>query len=329
LTAFGAFDTAIVSALKKNPQGLRYNDLYRKSGEEYKDVQFKAVTWSSASSERQGGNGINVRTFDKHLKGLVADGILERVEEKRFRVFYKLLIPEDSFPKRYVKSIRNEFTPLFEKFFNSVGELFKSPELGKKSWKKYKERGGTRLRTKKEGDEFLVKVLIDFTTHWTRDSLVQAIKLCKENPAWSRYIIDEAAEISRNLCNKVVETLGKSEEAQKRVRAILDKLENEQRTRDKADDEFIVRRIDEMEREINRIEKREREIVVLSLKDSSMEPRWLDGHVEFFSQGKPISEIGTKHQKRKARVVREMLNLAELADQHTVKQLRKDLGYES
>ena len=62
---------AILMVLVRHRKGIRYNDLHRESGREF-------------------GKRIWIKTFDKHLKLLVNSGIVERNEETRYKVFYKL-----------------------------------------------------------------------------------------------------------------------------------------------------------------------------------------------------------------------------------------------
>jgi DNA-binding HxlR family transcriptional regulator len=214
------FDVAIVRALRKNPQGLRYCDLLKRSGEEYKTLHFGLRRRKDTENELKDGNGINVKTFDKHLKGLVADGVLERVEEKRTRVFYKLMIPEDSFPKQYIVAARYWRIPLL---VASAKRTYKNRELS----------------------EFEVEDLIeDKTTSLVRDSLVEAIRLYSKNPAWARYLIDESIELTRSMLNEIVMTLGNDKKARRNVEQASLRLE---RKRSKRYDAQIrkLRRMDE------------------------------------------------------------------------------------
>src|SRR3989337_3019817 len=97
-------EVAIVRTLRKNPQGLRYNELHRRSGEEYGRI----------SGDQK---GINIKTFDKHLKGLVSEHALERIEEKRSRVWYKLAIPARL--KVFAETSRNHTESVVKKYKES------------------------------------------------------------------------------------------------------------------------------------------------------------------------------------------------------------------
>lgn len=183
----GQFDLAIVKALRKNPQGLRYSELLRKSGEEYR---------------RTSGDdkGINVKTFDKHLKRLVSERALERIEEKRFKVFYRLMIPEESVPKIFVERYRDWYVPM-------ILDLAKS-------W------------TKVEYSEAYVEIIVDLLAiKLVRRSLSEAIRLYQTNPVWARYLIDESIESTRKLFNEIAAILGAGEGARGNIQQILNKLE--------------------------------------------------------------------------------------------------------
>ncbi len=205
-TAFNEFDLAIVNALKNNPDGLRYSDLLRRSGREYNTLHFGLRKRMDIENPSKDEKGINVKTFDKHLKELVADGVLERIEERRARVFYKLMIPEDSFPKQYIKEARNWLLPAF------VGHA-------------------RRMHETREFNEPLVESLIeDFSTHLIRDSLVEAIKLYSKNPVWARYLIDESTELTRRLLNEftieVASIMGYDKENYGKMIQVLHELQN-------------------------------------------------------------------------------------------------------
>jgi hypothetical protein len=197
-SSFGKFDQAIVNALQKNPQGLRYSELCRRSGNEYRALQLALRRRINGEHNAEEGNRINVKTFDKHLKGLVAEGILERIEERRSRVLYKIRIAEDSFPKRYVADARKWIVPSIVSLAKNVGTQF---------------------------SETLFEDLInDYATHLIKDSLMEAIKLYPENPAWARYLVDESTELTRNMLNEIVIAFGKEDDKSEKVALALQKV---------------------------------------------------------------------------------------------------------
>lgn len=89
----GAVDDAIVKVLRRFTNGLRYNKLHRESGKEL-------------------GRSIWIKTFNNHLKKLCQDRIIERNEESRFKVIYKLSMP---FGAKEFKSQINELIENFKK----------------------------------------------------------------------------------------------------------------------------------------------------------------------------------------------------------------------
>jgi rubrerythrin len=179
------FDLAIIKTLRKNPQGLRYRELLRKSGEEY--------------GRMNRDKGINEKTFDKHLKWLVSERALERIEEKRYRVFYRLMIPEDSFPKKYVEAYRDQVA----KNLNKLREL---------------EHLDGFDRSAESIAHASIEPLIDGLVLPTKLTLLLAIQANQINPAWARYLVDESMETDRNLFNGIVGAYGKLENSRNLLR---------------------------------------------------------------------------------------------------------------
>jgi len=73
---FDAFERAIIRALRRHPEGIRNTKLHQES-------------------RTEDGKRINVKTYNKHLKALVRELVVERVEEGRAKVVYKLRPTED------------------------------------------------------------------------------------------------------------------------------------------------------------------------------------------------------------------------------------------
>ena len=159
--------------LRKNPQGLRYNELYRRSGEEYGRV----------SGDQK---GINIKTFDKHLKWLVSEQALERIEEKRSRVLYRLAIPASL--KVYAETSRNYTEDVV---------------------KKLKESRARAAHT--QFPESLVGLMMEFIGYSVKSALLMGLELSQENPVLGRYWVDEEMETTRYFFNEVSPILGKQE----------------------------------------------------------------------------------------------------------------------
>jgi Fe2+ or Zn2+ uptake regulation protein len=82
---FDRIEQAIIKALRKHPQGIRNTKLNQES--------------------KVNGKSINVKTFNKHLKRLVNEGVVDRNEEARARVFYKLHPTEMEDKRRKIREI--------------------------------------------------------------------------------------------------------------------------------------------------------------------------------------------------------------------------------
>lgn len=188
------FDLAIMNALKKNPKGLRYSELHRKSELEY---------------ERMGsGKGINVRTFDKHLKWLVSERALERIVEARYRVYYKLTIPTQL--KVYAEASRDYVV----KVLNTLEEC---------------------SAARSQFPESLVEPLMDYIGYCVKGALLTGFQLWTlQNPVCARYWVDEEMETTRYFFNKMATTFGKKENIKDLYRLFerLDKKWHEQCRRD-------------------------------------------------------------------------------------------------
>jgi hypothetical protein len=165
------FDLAIMNALKKNPKGLRYSELHRKSELEY---------------ERMGsGKGINVRTFDKHLKWLVSERALERIVEARYRVYYKLTIPTQL--KVYVEASRAPTMSIVKTLEKCAAERSQFPEP-------------------------LVGLLMDWIGYSVKDALLMGFQLWTlKNPVFARYWVDEEMETTRHFFNEIAHIFARAE----------------------------------------------------------------------------------------------------------------------
>jgi len=166
------FDLAIMKALMRNPQGLRYSELHRKSELEY---------------ERMGnGKGINVRTFDKHLKWLVSEHVLERIEETRYKVYYKPTIPAKL--KVYAEASREHTMSIvktLEKCSAERSQQFPEP---------------------------LVEPLMDWIGYSVKGALLMGFALWTlQSPVWARYWVDEEMETTRHFFNKIATIFEKME----------------------------------------------------------------------------------------------------------------------
>src|SRR3989337_2550543 len=82
---FDFFDQVIIKALRKYPQGIRNTKLNQES--------------------KINGKRINVKTFNKHLKRLVNEGVVDRNEEARARVLYRLHPTEMEDKRRKIREI--------------------------------------------------------------------------------------------------------------------------------------------------------------------------------------------------------------------------------
>lgn len=169
------FDLAIMRALRKNPQGLRYSELLRKSSEEYGRMNRE--------------KGINVKTFDKHLKNLVSEGALERIEEKRSRVFYRLMIPEDSFPKRFVEAHRDAVAKLLDNLRDADRDELPKAEAA------------LVLPT--------MEPMVDALVTSIGLTMLSAIEAYEINATWGRYVVDESMELHRREANATAGMFGK------------------------------------------------------------------------------------------------------------------------
>ena len=96
---FGIVDRAIIRALRGHSEGIRYNDLHR-------------------GSKKEDGKNINIKTFDKHLKWLVSEEVVKRIEKGRAEVYYKLRSTERD--ERIRKFREREFENFITKPISSL-----------------------------------------------------------------------------------------------------------------------------------------------------------------------------------------------------------------
>lgn len=192
------FDLAIMKALRRNPQGLRYSELHRKSELEY---------------ERMGsGKGINVKTFDKHLKWLVSERALERIVEARYKVYYKPTIPAQL--KVYAEASRDHTV----KVVNTLEE---------------------RSAARSQFPESLVEPLMDFIGYSVKSALLTGFELWTlENPIWARYWVDEEMETTRYFFNKIAPIFEKKENIKDLYR-LFERLDNKWGEQFKRDFELL------------------------------------------------------------------------------------------
>lgn len=165
------FDLAIMKALRNHPQGLRYIELHRKSELEY---------------EKMGrGKGINVKTFDKHLKWLVSEHALERIAETRYRVYYRLTIPAQL--KVYAEGSRDATT----RIMNTIEEC---------------------MSARSQFPEPAFELLMDWVAYSVVGALLTGFALWTlQNPVCARYWVDEEMETTRHVFNKIATMLEKKE----------------------------------------------------------------------------------------------------------------------
>lgn len=136
---FDPFDLAIIRALRKYPEGIRNIKLNKES--------------------KINGKNLNVKTFNQHLKWLVKSGVVDRNEEGRARVFYKLHpreaekeerkgwsesrvkdlaslyehrkeFDEDQVAEKFFKIIHSTFAPIRRLFYFAIHDLHNPIDFG-------------------------------------------------------------------------------------------------------------------------------------------------------------------------------------------------------
>ncbi len=308
LQIYDTVDTAIVNTLRKNPQGLRYNALHAKSGEEF-------------------GQRIWIKTYNDHLKGLVKAGVIERIEETRFKVTYKLKIPETSQAKMYLSRVRKEIRVLKETLpfllkliidFEKVSAISKKGSLSNDSAKleKFSDAYIEALIA------WVLTQLIDISAEMIEFPLLKAMQFYYQNPAWSRFVIDETAEIFRDISFNLVEAIGEFSQKSVLVTKILEKAASRHKWIKRSRKISRTRAKGIIKKQIEEIGSAVKDIIVRILKQHSVVPRWCKDHVEFFMEGRPIEYI-------EGVPISIFADLLELDGKLATNWLRKELGFKS
>lgn len=162
------YDRAIMDALMKSPQALRFNDLHRRSG-------------------------LNVRTFNKHLNGLVSTGAVEKTVVARNESYYKLMIDPDI--KEGADHNRSVDMDMLE-------NLEKAPA---------KRSQGPGQHTPYFDDMF--ELLIDWIGYSVKNKLLSGFHVWRHfNPVTAGYIVDVEMEKTRDWFNRIAVILDRSKE---------------------------------------------------------------------------------------------------------------------
>jgi hypothetical protein len=145
------------------------------------------------------GKGINVRTFDKHLKWLVSERVLERIEETRYKVYYRPTIPAKL--KVYAEASREHTVSIVNNIEKSSAARPQIPES-------------------------VVELLMDWIGYSVKGALLMGILLwIGDNHVWARYWVDEEMETTRYVFNKMVAIFEKKENI-KNLYQLVDRLDH-------------------------------------------------------------------------------------------------------
>jgi hypothetical protein len=173
---------------------MRYNELHRSSGKED-----ESRIW--------------IKTFDSHLKLLVALKIVEKREESRYKVFYKLAV-SGTIPTNELKERRKFASIQTERSMNAISELYSNQ---KKMTEKYREK-------KLERELRVIIRLMEM-------NLFDAIWKYAENPAYSDFVIDEGAEYFRKTTREISRIVGESKETQSFFLPVINRIYMKQQER--------------------------------------------------------------------------------------------------
>jgi division protein CdvB (Snf7/Vps24/ESCRT-III family) len=191
----GSVDDAIIAVLRIHPEGLRYNELHRESGNKL-------------------GNSIWIKTFNARLKKFCRDGIVARDEHSRFKVFYKLNVPFEA------EKYKSDIDQLISSYKEEQKAVLSIASAAREAVTDFREQ-----RIKKAADEknipspeavesleqtteALIMQVIDNVAENTKFATYKALLFYGENPAWSQFAIDEAARMFRDLTLNLVNELG-------------------------------------------------------------------------------------------------------------------------
>lgn len=156
---------------------MRYNKLHKSAGIE-------------------DGGRIWIKTFDSHLKLLVGLKMVEKHEESRYKVFYKLAV-SGSVPAKALEEREWWHSFQLEHCTENFSKLYSNhEEVSEKDKEKRLERD---LRS-------ILRIM--------EMSLIDAIHTYAENPAYSYYMIDEAVALFRNSSRAISSIVGQSNETQ-------------------------------------------------------------------------------------------------------------------
>jgi DNA-binding transcriptional ArsR family regulator len=167
---------------------MRYNELHRNSGKEH-------------------GGRIWIKTFDSHLKLLVNLGIVKKHEESRFKVFYKLVVPDDTIPVEPARK-RHEFLSFIaEKIAEATSLLYPKQE-------EHSEKD-----IEKDLDFLLFSIM-----YIMEANLVHAIEMYGRHPAYSTFVIDEMVEFFRKNAREIATVVGQNSETELFFSSILERI---------------------------------------------------------------------------------------------------------
>jgi DNA-binding transcriptional ArsR family regulator len=178
--SFDRFDEAIIRALRKHPRGVRNIQLNRES--------------------KVNGEGINVKTFNLHLKRLFNWHIVERNEESRAKVFYKLRPTGIELQRRKMMAFARKIS----------SDLLIS----------------LHDRRKEFSEEEAEKLLDDILSAWNimqKILLINAI-LERQNPVAFSLAINEATDYSREFAVEIGKTIGQSEQERAFFQPLLKRI---------------------------------------------------------------------------------------------------------
>jgi DNA-binding HxlR family transcriptional regulator len=173
VTDYTTLDMAIVGELRRNEAGLRYNALYEKL--------------------RKSSN-VCIKTFNDHLKKLVSKGIVEKKEESKYKVTYKLRISEVDFSKLGIEEEEQD------KRNRALSDMV---AYGREKIIEYQS---TELFTRKEPiDVQEMAQLVNNLRTIFEFAFARAIIIYQKNKNISSYIIDEMTNDLNILAKEIVE----------------------------------------------------------------------------------------------------------------------------
>jgi len=190
----GRVECAIAQVLRKHPKGIRYNALKKESD--------KMLRSSS-------GKGLCIRTFDKHLKGLVGSGFVERNEVTRFKVFYKLRIAETELKE--LRSLTQQTLLSWRESLSTTLELSKALVHAGCKEKAFLKSKSPEIETYME---VVCEDIVEMASKLTEFGLLMILAFEADKPVLSRFMAVEFGETLEKIFIDAADWIEKAGEGQ-------------------------------------------------------------------------------------------------------------------